>query len=243
MTLVLFDVDGTLACSGCVIKSDMIDTLEFLSKKENIVLGLVGGGNIDKIKWQMSNAIQYFKYIFAECGSVIYIDNKLVLEKNMLDSCDRHVLNLIIKKALYMISEMPIIYSGNQIDFRKGLIYISPTGMQATEFERNFFVELDKKKNLRKNLLEQLRLIDKNNMFEIVFGGSVGIAVYPNGWNKSQVIDYLKQINICSDVFYFGDKTEPDGNDYPIYSHKDVHGISVENYHDTITKINEMFLS
>lgn len=242
MTIILFDIDGTLTESGAVITESMLNVIRKLYNMVDTTLGLVGGGTLDKIKFQMGSGIRYFKYIFAECGAIISIDNILVRENNMVNYCDRSLLNNIIKKALSMISDMPIIYNGHQIDFRKGLIYISPPGMQAGELERSYFMEMDKIYGLRKNLLSELKKLDPTDHFEILLGGAVGLAIHPKGWNKCQVIDYLKSIGINESIFYFGDRTEPDGNDYPIYSHPLVNGVSVINYQDTIDKVSKLFL-
>lgn len=241
MTILLFDVDGTLTPSGDVIKPEMISIIQKISHLDNVTLGIVGGGNYDKIKWQLGNTINDFKYIFSECGAIVYVDGEIIKEKNMLDHCNRVILNQIIKRALMVISDMPIIYHGHQIDFRKGLIYVSPPGMQATSYERNVFLEMDKTLHLRQYLLENLIELNTNDTFEIVFGGSVGIAIYPKGWDKSQVIDIMKEMLINDTIYYFGDRTEPTGNDYPIYSHPDVNGISVTSYLDTIYKLSGMF--
>lgn len=242
MPIILFDVDGTLTPSSHKIEGKMIEIIEKLSELNNTHLGLVGGGTYDKIKWQMGETIKFFKYIFSECGAIIHVDGKLVSEKNMLDYCDREVLNNMIKKSLSCIATMPIIYHGNNIDFRKGLIYVSPPGIQATAYERNIFMDADKKYNLRDKLMNELKSLNKDDSFEIALGGAVGVSIYPRGWNKSQVIDYFIENSIIDKFYYFGDKTEPDGNDYPIYTHKLVEGISVVNYEDTIKKIIDMFL-
>jgi len=242
MKLVLFDIDGTLTLSGQQIKPEMDEILSQLYQRPNTILGLVGGSNIERIKMQMKNSMKYFKYVFAECGSVVCVDDKLVCEKNILDYVDRTSLNVIIKQALRLISDMPIMHSGCQIDFRKSMIYISPPGMQAVEYERNIFIELDKTLNLRKNFLETLKKFDENNLFEMTLGGAVGVAVYPVGWNKNQVVDYLINSGIQYQIYYFGDKTEPNGNDYPIYINPLINGFSVENYEDTMLQIQSLFL-
>jgi len=243
MTIILFDIDGTLTPSGEIIKQDMMQIIEKLSQLENVSLGLVGGGNAEKITWQMGSAIEYFKYIFSECGAVVQIDGIVVKEKNMLDYCNREVLNTIIKKALFVISEMPIIYHGNQIDFRKGLIYISPPGIQATTHERSFFLEADKKLHLRENLLVELKKVNKDDLFEITYGGAVGVGVCLKGWNKSQIVGFMMDNNIYDKIYYFGDRCDPDGNDYPLYSHELVNGVAVKDYEDTINNINGLFFS
>ncbi len=218
-------------------------SLKIMNSMDNICLGIVGGGTYEKIQWQMKDSIKYFKYIFAECGAVVYINGQLNQEKNMLDYCDRNMLNIILKKALYEISMMPIIYHGHQLDFRKGLVYISPPGMQSSKYERNFFIDLDSKLNLRSGLLNQLIAMDIDGKFDITYGGAVGIAVSPKGWNKSQVLDSDIAELINDEIYYFGDRTEPDGNDYPLYSHPMVKGFSVKDYNYTITKLKDIFLS
>jgi phosphomannomutase len=240
MTILLFDVDGTLTPSGNQIKSEMINIIDELSTKSYVKLGIVGGGSYEKIKWQLGDTIDKFKYIFSECGAVTYVDKMLVLDKNMIEYCDRNALNLIIKKALNEISKMPIIYHGHQIEFRKGLVYVSPPGMQATDYERNIFIELDNKLDIRKKLINILSELDRKSQFEITLGGAVGIAICPNGWNKSQVMKYFDENSVDDQIYYFGDKTGPDGNDYPLYSHPYINGISVIDYMDTIDKITKI---
>lgn len=241
--IILFDVDGTLTPSGGEIRKDMIECLENLSKMNNVKLGIVGGGNIDKIKSQLKNHINLFKYLFCECGSVVYVNDNLVYEKNLLDFVNRDYLNEILRNSLKIISDMPIIFSGNQIDFRKGLIYISPPGMQSKNLERELFKKKDLELNLREKLINSLKKIDYDNLFDIVKGGEVGIALYPKKWDKSQILDFLKQdIENSYSVYFFGDKTDIDGNDYPLYSHPDVIGFSVKDYNNTIQIINKQFL-
>lgn len=233
--IILFDVDGTLTRSGQKIEPDMVELLTHVKSLNEYELGIVGGGTYDKIIWQLDLSKDIFTYIFAESGSIVYHNGIKIYEKNMLEFCNRGTLNKLIRTALYEIASMPIVYHGNQIDFRKGLIYVSPPGIQATLYERNIFIDADSKYNIRSKLINKLKNIDFDKEFEIVKGGSVGIAISPIGWNKSQVLTHLNDYNI---IYYFGDKVEPDGNDYPIYSHPDVKGIAVSDYIDTINKIN-----
>ncbi len=83
----------------------------------------------------------------------------------MLNVCDRDRLNLLIKRALIKITEMPILHHANPIDFRKVLVYISPPGMQAISYERDIFLEKDRE--------EELRQHDPDRKFEF----SLGVAV------------------------------------------------------------------
>lgn len=82
MSVVLFDVDGTL--SGQSIEAQMVNTIEKISHNKNIILEIVGGGTYAKICLQIGLAIKYFKYIFSECGAIVHIDGILVQEKIFL---------------------------------------------------------------------------------------------------------------------------------------------------------------
>ncbi|CAH6421049.1 Phosphomannomutase [uncultured virus] len=257
MVIVLFDVDGTLAPSGKQIEAAMVETLGRLAIVPDLVMGIVGGGSYTKIEWQLGEAIMLFTHIFAECGAVVYVDGIKVSERCMLDHCDRSRLNLILKKALSEISCMPIILHGQQLDFRSGLIYISPPGMQATAYEREIFLEQDRIHNLRQKLIDGMYECSKSHKgvqarcvggvceseFEIMQGGAVGIAVYPKGWDKSHSLEYFADLPASVPIYYFGDKTEPTGNDYPLYSHPRVRGVAVNSPTDTAAQICKLFLS
>ncbi len=151
----------------------------------------------------------------------------------MLNVCDRDRLNLLIKRSLIKIAEMPILHHGNPIDFWKGLVYISPPGMQATSYERDIFLEKDREKNLRQH--------DPDRKFEFSLGVAVGIAIYPPGWDKSQVVDFFLSTREKTPLLYFGDRTDPDGNDYPIFSHPHIRGISDTGPSDAIRQLTALF--
>jgi phosphomannomutase len=63
-------------------------------------------------------------------------------------------------------------------------------------------------------------------------GGSIGIAVFPEEWNKTQVLEFLQQYNT---IYYVGDSYSPDGNDHELIYHPLVKGIKVNNPADTLT--------
>jgi len=238
MKIILFDVDNTLTPSGKNITKEMTEVIAKLSKLQDTELGVVGGGTSQKISNQLLESIKYFKYIFAECGSIVYIDGILHKEKNILDYCDRNILNEMIRLSMIEISKLDILFSGCQIDFRRGLVSISPPGFQASDIERNIFIGLDSKIDFRNCLIDKLKKIDVCDIFDINLGGEVSISILPRKLNKSQVIEYLIEYD---HIYFFGDKCEPNGNDYPLYSNKLVDGYSVKNYHHTIDIINNLF--
>ena len=237
--ILLFDVDGTICESGKIIEEHIVNKIVELSEKYDI--GIVGGGTYEKIMFQLNNKI-FPNHIFSECGSVY---NKKIgqtknydeIYKNNLREIPEYIkINSLVKLALNYISKVDYLVSGNFVDLRNGLIYISLVGMSATEEERINFIKEDSLKNHRFKLLEQLKQkaesLKIEDTIDIVYGGSVGIAIYPKKWNKTQVLNIIdnKKYN---KIYFFGDKYEKDGNDYELISHPYVIGIPVNNVNHT----------
>lgn len=126
------------------------------------------------------------------------------------------------------------------VDIRSGLIYLSPVGLYSDNTFRNLFVEYDKKVNWRNHMIDVLKTTTFGANIEYTIGDAVGIACYPKSWDKFQVVPYIKFDNFDT-IYFFGDKTEPNGNDYPLYKSQHVIGHSVKNPSDTINLINEIF--
>lgn len=233
--LFLFDVDGTIVDSGCEIDNNMAKKINKL-KHNGHDIGIVGGGKLDKILKQMNDKV-YFKYYFTECGCVYYknqsdnlIDLKHVYSKDIRNHELYPYINILIKTSLGFLSQVDYTITGNFIDLRTGVVYISLIGMSANEEERSYFKDYDRTYKIRENLINLLKNKSKELKIEekisIVEGGSVGIALYPVEWDKVQVLPYLSEYD---EIHYFGDKYEPGGNDYNIINHASVKGHRINN--------------
>ena len=261
--LFLFDVDGTIAESGQKMNKDIAELLNYSFKNSYTEIGIVGGGKLDKILWQ-TNEVKFDHY-FSECGCVynkLQTDNKklatcnnnlqlslnnslnLIYEKNIREHSLYNDINILIKLALKFLSEVDYTLTGNFIDLRTGIIYISLIGLNATENERDYFKQLDKQFNYRKRLLDilQNKALELNiyNKIHIVYGGSVGIAIYPSEYDKRQIMNHINH-NDYSEIHYFGDKYLQDGNDYLLLNHEYVIGHKVDSVSDTY-KILKKFI-
>lgn len=259
----LFDLDGTLAESGKQIDNNISILLNKIKNKYNIKFGILGGGVFDKIKFQLNDNISLFDYIFSECGSVIYHKNNtndnyfnLIKKNNLiefmgneeLDKINKFIKNIIIENKFinnlnseqYGKNYLNIFDKLKFIDVRNGLIYISPVGLLSNDIFRSKFLEYENNCNFRNKLINILNSVIDTEIYDVVLGGSIGISIYPKIWNKAQVVDYIKSENI-NNIYFFGDKTMPNGNDYPIYIHDDVNGFSVDNIYDT-QKILSFFI-
>lgn len=238
--LLLFDVDGTIAESGLKMSNNITKLLESKNNNNNylIEIGIVGGGKLDKILWQTEDI--KFDHYFSECGCVYnkYINNNLITiyEKNIREHNLYEKINILIKLSLKFLSEVDYNLTGNFIDLRTGIIYISLIGLSANEEERTYFKKLDSKFEYRKKLLDilQIKAIELNiyNKIHIVYGGSVGIAIYPSEYDKRQIMNHINKEEYI-EIHYFGDKYLSDGNDYLLLNHTNVIGHKVDSVNET----------
>ena len=243
--LLLFDVDGTITESGEKIKNDMASIMNYM-KTENIEIGIVGGGQMDKITKQLDDKI-CFDHYFTECGCVYIqsIDKSLfeIYTKNIREHNTYPAINILIKTALNFLSQVDYTITGNFIDLRNGIIYVSLIGLSANSQERQIFMELDKTHQYRQQLLSILhnkaRDLDIIDKVDIVEGGRVGIAIYPTEYDKIQVLESLSK-DEYHQIYYFGDKYGVNGNDYQLINSDRVIGVKVDSLDDTMEFLKKL---
>jgi len=54
----------------------------------------------------------------------------------------------------------------------------------------------------------------------------------PEGWDKTFALNHIDQ-KVVKEIHFFGDRTDPGGNDYELYSHPSVIGHKVSSPLDT----------
>ena len=243
--LILFDVDGTIAESGYKINNEMKKIFKLLHKNSNVELGIVGGGKFEKILWQLDDIKDIFTHYFSECGCVYHKKSNQIYRKNIRDHNLYSKINILIKLCLNFIGNVDYEITGNFIDLRSGIIYISLIGMNATQNEREKFIDLDNKFNYRVNLLTKIKIKAKelniSEKIHIVLGGSVGIAIYPNEFDKQQIMNVINKQDYKT-IYYFGDKYQENGNDFLLLNHKDIIPYRVDSIQDTLEILNKNFI-
>ena len=107
--------------------------------------------------------------------------------------------------------------------------------MTATNEEREYFKNIDKKEKIRQQLLEILlkeaEKIGIEESVSILEGGSVGISIYPVEYDKIQVLETISKDKY--NIFYFGDKYLPSGNDYKLLTNENVTGYKINKKEET----------
>ncbi|XP_061605418.1 phosphomannomutase 1 isoform X3 [Phyllopteryx taeniolatus] len=144
--LCLFDVDGTLTPPREKIDPELDEFFQTLRRK--VKTGIVGGSDYSKIAEQLGegdDVIHKFDYVFAENGTVQYKDGKLRSKQAIQNHIGEELLQDLIN---FCLSYMGLIKlpkkRGTFIEFRNGMLNISPIGRSCTLEERIEFSEIDK---------------------------------------------------------------------------------------------------
>ncbi|XP_033950722.1 phosphomannomutase 2 [Pseudochaenichthys georgianus] len=238
-TLCLFDVDGTLTAARQRVTPHMSDFLEKL--KTRVRVGVVGGSDLCKIKEQLGeDVIQKVDYLFAENGLVAYKDGQLLCIQSIQAHMGEELLQDFINFCLnYMATIKLPKKRGTFIEFRNGMLNVSPIGRSCTPEERKEFYELDQKEKIREKFVSILKEEFKGKGLSFSIGGQISFDVFPDGWDKTFCLRFVEED--FSTIHFFGDKTTPGGNDYEIYSDPRTMGHVVSSPEETQQLCQQLF--
>lgn len=239
-TLVLFDVDGTLTPARLTISDEMKSTLEKLRKK--VVIGFVGGSDLSKQVEQLGpNVLQDFDYCFSENGLTAYKLGKELASQSFINWIGNEKYNKLVKFILRYLSDIDLpIRRGTFIEFRNGMINVSPIGRNASTQERNDYEKYDKEHNIRVQLVDALKNEFPDYGLTYSIGGQISFDVFPTGWDKTYCLQHVEDEHF-ENIHFFGDKSYKGGNDYEIYNDPRTIGHAVNTPEDTIKILNEIF--
>jgi len=126
---------------------------------------------------------------------------------------------------------------GTFIEYRTGLINVSPIGRNCSQKEREDFYEYDKEHKVREKFINVLKAQFVEYGLKFSVGGQISFDVFPIGWDKTYCLKYLKDYD---EIHFFGDKTYEGGNDYEIFIDKRVIGHTVKDPDDTKKQLIEL---
>ncbi len=220
-TSYVFDVDGTLTPSRQKIDPKFHDWFVEWQKTHDSYL-VTGSDYIKTVEQVGHEVIDNCKMLFNCCGNEARVGKLIVHASNWNPS---HELIDALDEEL-TASEFPL-RTGNHIEIRTGLLNFSIVGRNANKEQREQYIKWDEETNER--IIISLRLGQKFNDIDFMVGGETGIDIYPTGKDKRQVLDFIKN---DGPVIFFGDKTLPGGNDYPLAISVDI-AHRVENWEHT----------
>lgn len=208
---------------------------DFLQRlRQKIKIGVVGGSDFEKMQEQLGNdVVEKYDYVFPENGLVAYKEGKLLGKQSIQGHLGESLIQDLINFCLSYIAKIKLPKKrGTFIEFRNGMLNVSPIGRSCSQDERIEFSELDKKENIRQKFVEELRreFADKDITFSI--GGQISIDIFPKGWDKRYCLGQVEKDGYDT-IYFFGDKTMPGGNDYEIFSDPRTVGYTVSAPEDT----------
>ncbi|KAL4621859.1 hypothetical protein ACB098_06G206500 [Castanea mollissima] len=238
--IALFDVDGTLTAPR---KGATPKIVEFMRQlREVVTVGVVGGSDLVKISEQLGKTvIDDYDYAFSENGLVAHKDGKLIGTESLKTFLGEEKLKEFINFTLHYLADLDIpIKRGTFIEFRSGMLNISPIGRNCSQEERDEFEKYDKVHNFRAKMVSVLREKFAHLNLTFSIGGQISFDVFPQGWDKTYCLRYLDDFH---EIHFFGDKTYKGGNDHEIYESKRTIGHTVTSPEDTMEQCKALFLA
>lgn len=129
--------------------------------------------------------LDLFDFSFAENGLTAYrLGQKLESEsfiRFLGEERYKRLANFILK----YIADLDIpIKRGTFIEFRNGMINVSPIGRNCSHPEREEFERFDKLHNIRPKFVEALKAEFPDYGLVYSIGGQISFDVVPEGWDK-----------------------------------------------------------
>uniref|UniRef100_A0A1I7U2R1 Phosphomannomutase n=2 Tax=Caenorhabditis tropicalis TaxID=1561998 RepID=A0A1I7U2R1_9PELO len=241
-TILVFDVDGTLTAARQQITPEMREFL--IETRKRVPLAVVGGSDFKKITEQLAGhdkdlLLSLFDYVFAENGLLGFKGTEPYPVQSIQKAIGDDKLQELINFSLRYMSEIRLpVKRGNFVEFRNGMINLSPIGRSCSQEERNQFVIFDRENGIRQKFAEELRKNFGKYGLQFAIGGQISVDVFPTGWDKTFCLQYIQ--NHFDIIHFFGDKTAPGGNDHEIFADERTIGHTVEGPEDTKKQVEEV---
>ncbi|KAG5982474.1 Phosphomannomutase 1 [Claviceps digitariae] len=251
-TICLFDVDGTLTPARLDASPQILSILSALRQK--CAIGFVGGSDLAKQQEQIGKpaggvpVTTLFDFCFAENGLTAYKLGQELPSNSFIQWIGETKYKELVNFILHYVADLDVpVKRGTFVEFRNGMINVSPVGRNASTQERNDFEKFDKEAGVRGKFVEDLkkRFPDVDLTYSI--GGQISFDVFPRGWDKTYCLRHLeneaqKEGGITyKNIHFFGDKAFEGGNDWEIYSDSRTIGHAVKSPEDTIRILKELF--
>ncbi|XP_078388146.1 phosphomannomutase 1-like [Cetorhinus maximus] len=100
---------------------------------------------------------------------------------------------------------------------------------------------LPQKEKIRERFVAALQREFADRGVKCTRGGMISFDIFPEGWDKRYCLDILEKDGIKT-IHFFGNETEPGGNDHEIFHDPRTIGHTVLFPEDTVRICKELFL-
>lgn len=102
-------------------------------------------------------------------------------------------LKAFVNFCLHYIADLDIpIKRGTFVEYRTGLINVSPIGRNCSQEERDDFEKYDHEHRVRETFIKALQNQFPGYDLKYSIGGQISFDVFPIGWDKTYCLKYLK---------------------------------------------------
>ncbi|KAI1005416.1 Phosphomannomutase [Podosphaera aphanis] len=249
-TIVLFDVDGTLTPARRNASHEMLQLLSRLRNK--VAIGYVGGSDFDKQQEQLGSTevsvLSLFDFCFAENGLTAYKLGQSLPSNSFITWLGEEKYKELVNFILHYIADLEVpIKRGTFVEFRNGMINVSPIGRNASIEERDQYQKYDLQHKIREKFVEALRNRFSDLGLNYSIGGQISFDIFPTGWDKTYCLKHLESEATkpggiqYKTIHFFGDKTFKGGNDYELFEDPRTTGHAVNNPEETQAILKELF--
>lgn len=159
-TICLFDVDGTLTPARRGVSAEMLNLLARLRQK--CAVGFVGGSDLVKQQEQLGTpdvaVTTLFDFCFAENGLTAYKNGEQLPSNSFIRWLGEAQYKELVSFCLHYVADLDIpVKRGTFVEFRNGMVNVSPIGRNASVQERNDYEKYDKEHHVREKFVEKLR--------------------------------------------------------------------------------------
>lgn len=227
----LFDLDGTLCASRKTPPSNVIEALQDANRV--VEIGILTGSDLDFLQEQcdeLFQALPYHNKVYAmACNGTkaFEVEHDLInpvrynliqqesIESHLGDDEFHDLMKFLVNMQADLVNNTRIPLTGNFITCRGSTINWCPIGRGANDAQRAEFVAKDAQDGLRTTALVKLKEYVVTNKLNLVMNiaGDTSFDIYPEGWDKTYAMRFFPE----HDVYFWGDRMFPDGNDHTMH--------------------------
>ncbi len=206
----IFDIDGTLTPPRQKINKQFASFFASFCTQNAVFLAT--GSDYKKVKEQITkNIISKVDGIFTCMGNELWVNDEKVYFKELKIPAE---VQLWLTGQLYE-SKYPKEKCGNiHFEHRTGMLNFSIVGRDISKDIRSEYSNWDNISKEREEIVKNFNKLFKHYSLEACIGGEISVDIQKIGSDKGQIFDYL---SFYKTKVFFGDKCEPNGNDYSLY--------------------------
>lgn len=130
--------------------------------RHKVAIGFVGGSDLAKQQEQIGtsniNVTTLFDFCFAENGLTAYKLGVPIESHSFIEWIGEDRYKELVRFILHYIADLDIpVKRGTFIEYRNGMINVSPIGRNASVVERDEYEKYDKQHKIRETFVEALR--------------------------------------------------------------------------------------